>query len=99
MFSLQGRHEIRFQAGQPFVDIGAKIYPSHTPSVFLQCFQISQSLGLLERAKGIGSAGDRDIFVIIRSQLQEQPRVRAALMELTCGMQEARSITQGGWYM
>jgi hypothetical protein len=39
--------------------------------MFLQCFQIAHSLGALEDTKGVRDTRDRDIFNIIRGQLQE----------------------------
>ena len=67
--------------------------------MFFECFQITQRLGALEYAKGVWSAWDRDIFGILCSQLQKQPCVRATFMELAGGMQEARTVAQGGWYV
>ena len=56
---------------------------------------ISDSLGADQLAEGIGLTGDLAIIGVLGHELQEPADRGAALVELSCGVQETRSVPDG----
>ncbi|MBI2265931.1 MAG: hypothetical protein HYU64_12280 [Armatimonadetes bacterium] len=67
----------------------------HSSPFVFQCLKVAQCLGLFENPEGIGFPGDLRILKVLCNQLYENPASISALVELSRGMKESGSITDG----
>src|SRR5439155_14800308 len=58
--------------------------------------QVARGLRVLERPEGVARLRDLDVVRAVVDQLEEQPGLRAALVELPGRVEEARAISEGG---
>ena len=80
---------------QPGVDVGAQVDAQRAAAAALEHLQIAQRLRVAQGGEGVALAGDGQIGRRVRGQLQEDARVRAALVQLAGRVQEARAVADG----
>src|SRR5215469_4495361 len=76
--------------------VSRQMHTDHAPSMRFERLEISQILRLVELREIVRRAGNRDRFTMILRDLQEQSRVRTALVELTARMEALRPIRKCG---
>ena len=74
--------------------IALQVDPQCPAPTFAQHGEVAERLCLLQYAKGVGLSRDRKRCRVVRGELKEDARVRAALVELARGVQEARAIAE-----
>src|ERR1700737_2628492 len=65
------------------------------PAVRLQDLEVAPCLRREEGPERVGRPRDRQILAAVAGDLEEQPGIRAALVKLTGGVQEARAEAHG----
>src|SRR5207245_10972517 len=80
------------QSSQPCHHVGAKVDTERAAVALAQAEEVAERLRRLEHAERVGLAGDRQIFRIVGRDLEEHPRVRPALVQLSRRVEEAGSL-------
>ena len=72
--------------------VGAQVDPQHPPPTLFEGEQIAQRLRADERTKGVFGLGNRHALRRLIDQLEEEARVRAALVQLAGRVQESGPV-------
>src|SRR5260370_11584396 len=82
----------RLPAGRP---LPAEGHAEHREPPRAERLQVAEGLRLLEDREAVGLPGDRHVASVVLDDLQEEPGLRAALVQLARGVEE-KSVDLGG---
>src|SRR5439155_10977759 len=71
-------------------------HPQHREPARCERLQVAQRLRLLEDREAVGLAWDGHIARVVLDYLEEEPDLRAALVELAGGVKEAWAVARRG---
>src|SRR5260370_15799711 len=76
--------------------LSAERHPQHREPARCERLQVAQRLRLLEDRKAVRLAGDGHVFRVVLDDLQKKADLRAALVQLSGRVEEARPVARGG---
>jgi hypothetical protein len=77
-------------------DVAAEVYVDNASLFVRECEEIAEGLGALQHGEPVGLTRNRNVLGCIRREHSEDAGVRSTFMELTCGMQVPRPISERG---